>query len=224
MLKYLIDSYARTQTQIGKYSKNDNDKANRILIETNNQIINYIVLLLKNKLLIKPISLVKSILVPFMFENQITRELLVDLITKCTSHNDDLHVLFTPILNNLSFIAQISSLMDEEFHQTIAILRELCDIKIDNTRPICDLAVRLQNWLPIRVNGRLLSETSLLGPFCRFSCMPDEDTRIVESNFKHGDVSADQLKIISNNIRPKLQSLRVNDILVLILSFFYIIF
>jgi hypothetical protein len=205
VLKYLLDSYTRAQIQIGKRIKNDYDNTNRILIEAKSQIVNYIILLLTR--FNRPVSMVKSLLVPFMFENQITKELLVDLISK----NDNIDALFSPILNNLSFIAQKSSLMDEEFHQTIGAMRELCDIKINNTRPICDLAIRLKNWLPIRVNGKLLSETSLMGPFCRFSCMPDEDIRIVENYFKHGDLSVEQLKIISDNIRPKLQSLRVND-------------
>lgn len=46
---------------------------------------------------------------------------------------------FGAIINHLCDIIRQCKLADAEFRDPLALLRELCEIKIGNSRPICDL-------------------------------------------------------------------------------------
>ena len=47
--------------------------------------------------------------------------------------------VFAPIFNNLNDIIKQCDLSNNEFREPLIVLRELCEIKINNTRPLCEI-------------------------------------------------------------------------------------
>ena len=90
-------------------------------------------------------SATKSPLLPFLVENVLDIEFVIDLIRQCqaNSSSSDLMQVCAPIFTNLSYMAKHCQLSNDEYRGPIAVLREICTIKINNTRPICEIVSHL---------------------------------------------------------------------------------
>ena len=97
------------------------------------------------------------------------------------------------------------------FIEPVRLFKQICEIKINQTSPICDLVsglfiilycinylnvwslkmVRLENWQPVSSlvsseyanYGRVMSEVSILGRFFRLSPFAEDDPKVVENFF-----------------------------------------
>jgi hypothetical protein len=78
--------------------------------------------------------------------------------------------------------------------------------------------VKMGNWLPLYtqqtdvLNGRMLTETSLLGPAFGLSSFAEDDPKIFEKYFMetmYGEMQPETLNLIAKQIQPILNSYRV---------------
>jgi ubiquitin conjugation factor E4 B len=76
--------------------------------------------------------------VPFLFEHVINSDFVIDLIQQCRSFSI-LMEIFAPVINNLNSIVRHCQLLNDEYREPLVVLRQLCEIKINNARPICEI-------------------------------------------------------------------------------------
>ena len=75
---------------------------------------------------------------PFLFEHVINSDFIIDLIKQCRSFSI-LVEIFAPVINNLNSIVSHCQLLNDEYREPLVVLRQLCEIKINNARPICEI-------------------------------------------------------------------------------------
>lgn len=79
-----------------------------------------------------------SLLLPFIIHQRLPCGFLHDLVTFCTA-DESLVSIFRPLLYSLSSMMSSLSLDTDDFKYPLMALNELCDIKVENTRPISNL-------------------------------------------------------------------------------------
>jgi hypothetical protein len=87
----------------------------------------------------------QSLFLPFIIQQRLPRGFLHDLIIFAIA-DDSFEPIFRPLLYNLSAMMSTVSLDTDEFKYPLMLLAELCEMKVDNTRPIASL-VRLETLL-----------------------------------------------------------------------------
>ena len=80
-----------------------------------------------------------SLLVPYLLNQNLPRGFLQELATVAHSDPDSLTRVFRPILYGLGAIMRTCSLDTEYFKYPLAVLSELCELKVGNLRPVCKL-------------------------------------------------------------------------------------
>ena len=75
---------------------------------------------------------------PFLFEHVINSDFIIDLIKQCRSFSI-LMEIFAPVINNLNSIVRQCQMLNDEYREPLVVLRQLCEIKINNARPICEI-------------------------------------------------------------------------------------
>uniref|UniRef100_A0A914WVH2 Ubiquitin conjugation factor E4 core domain-containing protein n=1 Tax=Plectus sambesii TaxID=2011161 RepID=A0A914WVH2_9BILA len=121
---------------------------------------------------------------------------------------------FNPVLDLITQAATRASLIDrnEDFRLPLRSLLDLCSVKIDNKRPICNLLVNRSDWLPTPVTtaaGRELTRVTFLGPFISLSLLPDDgDVEAPERFFEADDIPKESRQFVYSSMRNMLQSLR----------------
>ncbi len=77
----------------------------------------------------------------------------------------------------------------------------------------------MENWLPVNgINdesdlGKMLAESSLLGPFFRLSAFAEDDPKVVNNYFPEvstgNEINPETFNLISKQIHPLINSARV---------------
>ena len=157
-LKYLIDSYNRLLSySTGKLNLLSSSKEllEKILNETKTQIARNTVLLLNNGFSSEfNWSLNKSSLTPLLFARYVPIDFLILMINESkkmkpvfnlTNHSDDVFKsTFCPIINHIVLVMKTNSITfasNSDYLSPLFVLKELCEIKIEQTNPICNLVI-----------------------------------------------------------------------------------
>ena len=129
------------------------------------------------------------------------------------------------MLNEISLEIKASSIFESyDIGKYYGLLKQLCEIKIENTRPICNLMIKMSNWLPSFhasneneppkefANGKTLTELSLIGPLFQFSAFGEDEPKLVEKYFldiPRSELSSKTIMMIGQQYRPQLTMCRV---------------
>lgn len=227
-LMYLLETFERIEEELSQVHKIPPFiPAGEMLDDARSQVINYIVLLLTNAFdtfgtittksepcetaLKTPLT--ASVLTPFAYYQK-PRGLISYLVVKLFNSdgvNGDFRLIFEPLLDQLwREMSSSSSIVDDDHKLPLQTLTELCDIKVQNQRPICQLLVQMYNWSPSllpHLLGREISRTSFMAPFLSFSSFAEDDPKIVDTFFSSKS-SPDQNKLTSALIQSKLSWIR----------------
>ena len=214
-LMYLLESFERIEEELVENQKKiPSVPASDMIDEARSQVLNYIVLLLTNAFC-SSTPITATVLSPFAYFQK-PRGLISYLVVKLFNADGidgDFRLVFEPLLEQLWRAMLVSSTITEDDHKLpLQTLTELCDIKVQNHRPICQLLVQMYNWLPNElapnVQGREISKISFLAPFLGISCFAEDDIKVVEKFYPSTKNSSDQNKMSSALIQSKLAWVR----------------
>lgn len=206
LLRYLMDCYFLIESE-EKINKTK-DFISRLLSEMKEQCVNYAILLLTNKFSFKE-PFLNSPLFPFVIYQSAPQGFIPQIITN--TFNDggitgDFSTIFQPLLNHIWLEMQnkCSITFDEQFMLPVRALVELCDIRVGSNRPICELLVQLENWLPDELTnnsaGKEFSRACFISPFMRISVFAEDDMKVVDKFFKE-ETSEENFRLINQTLQ-----------------------
>lgn len=80
-----------------------------------------------------------SVLLPYLISQNLPRGFLQELVFILNKDKETFSIVFTPILQGLLQSVRGLSFDTEDYRLPLATLSELCEIKVTNTRPVCNL-------------------------------------------------------------------------------------
>ncbi|RWS16347.1 ubiquitin conjugation factor E4 B-like isoform X2, partial [Dinothrombium tinctorium] len=218
MLRYLMECYERV-------SYEEKSLCNKrcvslpitdLLDEIRSQCINYSILVATNK--VNPCSMhySASALTPFVLHLCWPRGFFLKLISATYGEDgvgSSFTELFQPLLYSLCQEMQKRSSFTHEGTYKLALqsLAELCDIKIGQNRPMCELLVRLDLWMPEPLTsaaGIEFSRLTFLSPFLSLSVFAEDDPKIVDKFYGATKLSNESTKMINQSLQNHLELVR----------------
>lgn len=151
VILYLMDCYFIIDNE--SKLKKTKQSIHNILSEMKEQCINYSILVLTNRFS-KKIPYIFSALFPFILYQSAPNGFIPQIINNTFNEDDirtgDFKEIFQPLLLNLWLSMQKNSSLtyEDDYMLPVLALVELCDIRVGSSRPICQLLVHLENWLP----------------------------------------------------------------------------
>lgn len=145
VLRFLVDSHHRSAQLLEKNTYSSSLQAKQLIAEIRSQCIQFSVLLLTNAFApqIDCLSSIISPLLPFVLNKNWPTDFIFELISSTYSEDDpdgSFSTIFKPLLYSLcSEMEQFCSFTYEKYEMPLRALTELCDIKISQNRPICNL-------------------------------------------------------------------------------------
>ena len=211
-MRYLMDCYFIIENE-----QKINKKKTfiyHILCEIKEQCVNYAILLLTNNF-IKQASFLFSPLFPFVFYQTAPNGFIPQIVTNTFNENGidgDFRRIFKPLLFNIWLEMQkFNSLtFEEQFMLPVRALVELCDIRVGQLRPICNLLVQIENWLPEEITksaGKEFSRICFISPFLRISVFAEDDIKVVDKYFSE-KTSDENYRLIYQSLQSQLLILR----------------
>ena len=160
-LRYLMECYDRTlQEEKNLNYKNYPISLNEFICEIKSQCVHFSILLLTNtfsgSLSYQTNS--TSILTPFILNRCWPTDFIFNLVA-CTFNEDGINgnfsLIFEPLLSSLwqEMQRNCSFTNEENYKLPLQALTELCDIKIDQKRPICHLVKRFVLFIQFTKNS-----------------------------------------------------------------------
>ncbi|VDI68919.1 ubiquitin conjugation factor E4 B, partial [Mytilus galloprovincialis] len=152
-----------------------------------------------------------SLLLPYLLSHNLPRGFLPELVQTICPDKDTFCMIFEPVLHCLTRMIHPLSLDSDEYKDPLCVLTELCDIKSGNTRPVCSLIVKQNNWLPdslTQAAGIELEKLSMLGPFLGLSLFAEDNTRVVEKYFSGHQLTPDNIRITQQSLQHGLEFVR----------------
>lgn len=145
-LRFLVDSHHRSAQLLEKSSSlQPFAQASQLINEISSQCVHFSILLLTNAFYpqIDCTSSLTSPLLPFVLNQNWPTDFIFNLISStCTEGEDDSNftVVFEPLLSSLwQEMEQFCSITFSNYMLALRALTELCDIRIAQNRPICNL-------------------------------------------------------------------------------------
>jgi len=195
MTSYLMQCYARSHQEEKDQKKRATvPPLSDALLYSRTQIINYTSLVIQGifdpdaphpKLPHSPLYK------PLMDTSIMPAGFIVDLIT-ITSNNgwEEFKTVFSPLITCLVMEGRSSSIVDATYRPSLMALTELCEIKVGtNNRPICQLLIEMEEWLPAEVaqgcGGREMTAVSILGPYLGITVFTEDDSTVAEKFFNY---------------------------------------
>ncbi|ELT92164.1 hypothetical protein CAPTEDRAFT_182882 [Capitella teleta] len=182
-----------------------------MLVEARKQCVSHFSLALLGTFSPEPPTLMSpSLLLPFIIHQRLPCGFLHDLVTFCTA-DESLVSIFRPLLYSLSSMMSSLSLDTDDFKYPLMALNELCDIKVENTRPISNLITSLPNFLPSALTsaqGMELQKISFLGPFFSLSVFAEDGVKVVEKFFNNPQMSSDNARLAAKTLQTSLDFAR----------------
>ena len=86
-----------------------------------------------------------SLLLPFLLNDNLPPAFLSELVVRTCDDPDAFEHIFVPLLRSLMLTVRRLSFDTHDYKQPLTVLSALCDIKIGNTRPLCNLVSVLCN-------------------------------------------------------------------------------
>uniref|UniRef100_A0A8D8PJ94 Ubiquitin conjugation factor E4 B n=1 Tax=Culex pipiens TaxID=7175 RepID=A0A8D8PJ94_CULPI len=200
-LDYLINCYCRANDEVYSYTKIKKSKK-MYLVEIlpdvaaviRQQALKYAILLTKNRFqnfaqIDDPAKLVleKSPLLTLMYENKVPSDFLASLMAEARKQESDFDEIFTIVLDDLYVDMQNAICNENIIGDPLNRLKELVEIKVENTNPICKLIVKHVVFLPRltldKYAAREISKVSFLAPFLSLSVLLDENPKFATHHF-----------------------------------------
>jgi len=119
--------------------------------------------------------------------------------------------IFEAAVCDLSHLIYSCSLESDDHVEPLALLSELCELKTDSSRPVCNLITQLVNWLPPAVTpspAAELQKVTFIGPFLSLSAFADDDPKVVEKYFSNPEMPAADVKMSNASLRHILHCVR----------------
>uniref|UniRef100_A0A182JTH8 Ubiquitin conjugation factor E4 B n=1 Tax=Anopheles christyi TaxID=43041 RepID=A0A182JTH8_9DIPT len=161
-------------------------------------------------------ALEKSPLLTLMYENKVSSDFMSNLMAESRKSDgeEDFRVIFNAVLDDL-FIDMQNAICNENIvADPLNRLKELIEIRVDNTHPICLLIVEhkifLTAFTPDKYFAREISKVSFLAPFLSLSVMLDENPKFASHHFSDNVCDrtlASSFHSILNNTRKVLHSI-----------------
>lgn len=214
VIRYLMDCYFIIDNECKM--KKSKQPVYQVLSEIKEQCINYSILVLTNRFS-KTAPFLDSPLFPFVLHQSYPNGFIPSIINNTYNENDDLSgdfkEIFKPLLLNiwLSMQKNCSITNEFEFMLPVRALVELCDIRVGSFRPICQLIVQLDNWLPEEITnsaGKEFSRICFISPFLRISVFAEDDIKVVDLYFNDKTMT-DDFQIIYQQLQSRLAILRI---------------
>lgn len=209
----LCDIYESAGEKEQNELRKDDSSTQKLLLlaEVKSQVSSYLFLVLQGVFTQSRLPGEGSPLVPFLLNNTLAHDMWTPLFTKLHSTPMLWNMVMPPILHGLRAHAQRSSLAQEHCSAAQMKLRELCEMRIGNTRPICSMVVQLSNWLPDSVSagaGMEMANLSFLGPFLSLSPFAEDSTKVVEKFFSTVEITQDHAKIAGRELQFSIKEAR----------------
>ena len=213
-LFYLMQSYESIDLA-AKDPKTQSPPLVDVLIDARSQCISLATLILTNTFGTASESS-QSPLITFVL-NSWHRDFLSELLASCYKEHGtggDFRLIFEPLL--LAVWQEMYSLssLSKSFVKPLQALNELCDVTVVDTstkRPICQLLVEMDNWIPemcTNAPGRELTSLSFLSPFFSLSVFAEDDAKIVDEFYGSGKLSQETTKIVTSRLQALLSQAR----------------
>ncbi|XP_015787128.1 ubiquitin conjugation factor E4 B isoform X2 [Tetranychus urticae] len=217
LLRYLMESYERSAV-LEKTSLSPSSSSKQLISEIRGQCVNFAILLLTNTFSpsIDCGNSTTSLLTPFILHDSWPTSFIFDLAS--TVFNEDgiegnFASIFKPLLFSLwqEMLQYCSITHEDRYKLPLHALTELCDIKIAQNRPICNLLVRMEHWLPESLSsapGREFARLTFMAPFLRLSVFAEDDPRIIEKFYGESVLKHDAIKSINTYLQNHLEFIR----------------
>ncbi|KAK4326138.1 hypothetical protein Pmani_003303 [Petrolisthes manimaculis] len=189
-LLYLLQTYARANNEEKTHPKRSGmPPMLTLLVDVRRQCIAHTSLLLSGCLTQKELPSPSLLLHPLLTE-ALPRGFLCDLVLHTAHHQDTFKKVLGPLLQGLSAAMRGCSVTSRTYMRVFESLDLLTDIKAVNSssRPVCNLMVSMNNWLPKNEShaaGRETLFTTTLGPFLGLSLFAEDDPRVVDKFVRH---------------------------------------
>ncbi|XP_076086290.1 ubiquitin conjugation factor E4 B-like isoform X2 [Mytilus galloprovincialis] len=210
LINYLLDSYDRVAIEERTAPKRASmPPMSTMLSSARNQCVCHTAMVLQG-VFTRPRSGM-SLLLPYLLSHNLPRGFLPELVQTICPDKDTFCMIFEPVLHCLTRMIHPLSLDSDEYKDPLCVLTELCDIKSGNTRPVCSLIVKQNNWLPdslTQAAGIELEKLSMLGPFLGLSLFAEDNTRVVEKYFSGHQLTPDNIRITQQSLQHGLEFVR----------------
>ncbi|XP_063409618.1 ubiquitin conjugation factor E4 B-like [Mytilus trossulus] len=210
LINYLLDSYDRVAIEERTAPKRASmPPMSTMLSSARNQCVCHTAMVLQG-VFTRPRSGM-SLLLPYLLSHNLPRGFLPELVQTICPDKDSFCMIFEPVLHCLTRMIHPLSLDSDEYKDPLCVLTELCDIKSGNTRPVCSLIVKQNNWLPdslTQAAGIELEKLSMLGPFLGLSLFAEDNTRVVEKYFSGHQLTPDNIRITQQSLQHGLEFVR----------------
>jgi len=209
LLNYLLECYVRIASERHRASE-ANKTASVLLNEARMQLLSYTASVLQG--VFSDSSVSPSLLLAYLLNRFFPTGFIADFI--CFLAATDLQALghiFEAALHDLSRLVHHCSLETDDHIEPLVLLSELCELKVDSSRPVCNLVAQLVNWLPPVVTpspAAELQKLTFIGPFLSLSAFADDDPKAVEKYFSNPEMAAADVKMANDSLRHSLHVIR----------------
>ena len=212
LLNYLLECYVRATTEQHRMSR-ANTTVSMLLDEARKQSLSYTASVLQgvfSDAQSSPMS--SSPLLAYMLNRFFPSGFVADFIRFLM--DTDLQAfrqIFETVLHDLSRLIYNCSLKSDDYIEPLALLSELCELKMDSSRPVCHLITQLVNWLPPAITpspAAELQKVTFIGPFLSLSAFADDDPKVVEKYFSNPEIPAADVKMANASLRHSLHCVR----------------
>ena len=212
LLNYLLECYVRI-TNEQRRAAAANITVNDLLREARSQSLSYTASVLQGVFSDSHSSpTTTSLLLAYMLNQFFPTGFIADFISYLTSTDiEAFRLIFATALHDLSRLVYGCSLESNDHLAPLSLLSELCELKTDSSRPICNLITQLVNWLPPAVTpspAAELQKVTFIGPFLSLSAFADDDPKVVEKYFSNPEMAAAEVKMANDSLRHSLHCVR----------------
>uniref|UniRef100_A0A8C4QCV9 Ubiquitin conjugation factor E4 B n=1 Tax=Eptatretus burgeri TaxID=7764 RepID=A0A8C4QCV9_EPTBU len=219
MLNYLIECFDRASMEERDCPKACHlSEVERLLQQIRTQCVAHSVLVLQGLFTHPRSAQQPSLLVPYLLCRNLPQAFVSELVHTASQDQDTFTKVFTPILQGLSQACQESSLSNDGFKYPLMALAELFEVKVGNSRPVCNLMSSLPSWLPeseTRGVGRELQLLSCLGPVFSLSPFAEDDVQVAEKYFSSTSQVVENTRLMGQSLQHQLETARTEQFKIL---------
>ncbi|GFO26247.1 ubiquitin conjugation factor e4 b [Plakobranchus ocellatus] len=215
LLAYLVDCYERVSVEEKHAPKRSSvPPLSSALAIARKQCVCYTSLTLQGAFSQSRSRSGYSALVPFLLSHNLPGDFLHELVHTVYVDKESFPKVFSPILQYLSRYVAANGLSTDKYRAPLAVVADLCSIKVSNCRPVCDLMVQQSNWLPDSISqadGMEIHKLCLLGPFLGLSVFAEDDVKVVDQFFPSHEMSHDNAWAIYKTLMGNLEEVRFDE-------------
>lgn len=212
LLNYLLECYVRVVSERRRVSEANNVSI-VLLDEARRQLLSYTASVLQGVFSdSQSPSVILSLLLAYMLNCLFPSGFISDFVCFLMANDPEaFKQIFEAAMHELSHLIRSCSLESDDYIEPLALLSELCELKADASRPICNLITQLVNWLPPVMTvspAAELQKVTFIGSFMSLSGFADDDPKVVEKYFPNPEMASGDVKMANDSLRHSLHSVR----------------